>query len=202
MTAAKTNKSDLGVRVASAVVMVAVAGTALWLGGWTWLIFVSVVASACLGEFSRLIWRATKSPVKRLFGALGAVAYVGWAGYALAVMRHQWLDDQGGMLGFVSVLAVLGVVIFTDVGAFAAGRSIGGPKIAPQISPSKTWAGLIGGMAAASIWSVVALQIWESFAKYQTDIGRFHLIGVPILVPIIGAMLALLAQLGDFFKAG
>ena len=201
MTEATHRKSDLGVRVLSAVVMIAVAGTALWLGGSAWLVFVLVVAAICLGEFSKLIWLATVSPLKRSLGAVGAFIYVGWAGYVLAAMRHEWLHDDSGMMGLVSVLAVLGVVIFTDVGAYAAGRSIGGPKIAPKISPSKTWAGLFGGMVAASLWSVVALQLWEVVAKYETGIGSSQLIGVPVAIPLIGAMFAVLAQLGDFFQS-
>ena len=201
MTEPAPHKSDLGVRVASAVVMIAVAGTALWLGDWWWLLFVWIVAVVCLGEFFRLIWRATASPMKRLLGAVGAFVYVGWAGYVLALMRHQYLDNSSGIMGFVSVLAVLGVVIFTDVGAYVAGRSIGGPKIAPKISPSKTWAGLIGGMAAASMWSVFALQLWEVVVNYEAGIGSYQVIDVPIMVPFIGAMFAVLAQLGDFFQS-
>ena len=42
-------------------------------------------------------------------------------------------------------------VIATDTGAYFTGRTFGGPKIAPSISPSKTWAGLLGGMAGAAL---------------------------------------------------
>ena len=48
------------------------------------------------------------------------------------------------------------VIVATDIGAYAAGRSIGGPKLAPRISPNKTWAGLIGGAAAAAVVGMIA----------------------------------------------
>ncbi|WP_408606101.1 phosphatidate cytidylyltransferase [Elstera litoralis] len=48
------------------------------------------------------------------------------------------------------VLWLMGVVWATDTGAYFVGRMIGGPRLAPTISPNKTWAGLIGGMAAAA----------------------------------------------------
>ena len=59
--------------------------------------------------------------------------------------------------------------MFTDTGAYFAGRAIGGPKIAPRISPSKTWAGLAGGMAASAAWVFVwvfaidAQLLWPRF---------------------------------------
>ncbi len=46
---------------------------------------------------------------------------------------------------------LLAVIWATDIGAYAFGRAIGGPKLAPRFSPAKTWAGLFGGMASAAL---------------------------------------------------
>ena len=90
------------------------------------------------------------------------------------------------------VLGVLGVVIATDTGAYFSGRSIGGPKIAPSISPSKTWAGLFGGMVAAGL---------VSLGFFSSNVGEraFSLMGVGAVA--VGAGLAILAQCGDFFES-
>src|SRR3546814_11070959 len=52
-------------------------------------------------------------------------------------------------LGMTAALWVFGMVWATDIGAYFAGRAFGGARLAPPITPSKTWPGLIGGMVAA-----------------------------------------------------
>ncbi len=52
-------------------------------------------------------------------------------------------------LGLETIIWLFAVVWATDIGAYFAGRGIGGPKLAPRISPKKTWAGLGGGVVAA-----------------------------------------------------
>ncbi|MGI9412966.1 MAG: phosphatidate cytidylyltransferase, partial [Hyphomicrobiales bacterium] len=57
----------------------------------------------------------------------------------------------GGDMGFACVLWLLMVVWVTDTAAFFTGRSLGGPKLAPAVSPNKTWSGACGGVLAAAI---------------------------------------------------
>ncbi len=109
--------------------------------------------------------------------ALG-IAYVGLAAIALLYLRDQ---PRGVLLA----LWTLAIVWATDIGAYFAGRAIGGPKLAPAISPAKTWAGLIGGMVAAG--AVGAL------------IGAAgHL---PVATWWLGAPLAVVAQAGDLAES-
>ncbi len=81
--------------------------------------------------------------------ALG-VPYVGVAGVALI-----WLREDG-QAGRASVLFLILLVWASDVGAYAAGRLVGGPRLAPEISPSKTWSGALGGLAAAALVGAAA----------------------------------------------
>jgi phosphatidate cytidylyltransferase len=74
-----------------------------------------------------------------------AILYLGLPCVALV-----WLRNDPGF-GFEIVLWVFAIVWSSDIGAFAAGKTIGGPKLIPKISPNKTWAGLFGGLTAAAI---------------------------------------------------
>ena len=173
-------KSDLPVRFASAVVMLAVAGTALWLGGVWFDLFALLVAVLCVSEFGRLVMLAFESMAARLISLVLGGVYVGTAAYALA------------SLPIAVVVGILAVVIATDVGAYFSGRSIGGPKIAPKISPSKTWAGLGGGMLAAGFVSA-------GFFAWNSDDGSLRT--MMFIAFAIGALLAVVAQSGDFFES-
>ncbi|HEX4848687.1 MAG TPA: phosphatidate cytidylyltransferase, partial [Novosphingobium sp.] len=104
-------------------------------------------------------------------------------------------------------------VIGTDVGAYFTGRTLGGPKIAPAISPSKTWSGLIGGMLGAALGIYLAMRI--AFTAPFIDAMNAAMSGEPdavTLVPggegpslvgvlVAGAVLAVVAQAGDFFES-
>ncbi|MDX3910819.1 MAG: phosphatidate cytidylyltransferase [Sphingobium sp.] len=109
--------------------------------------------------------------------ALG-IAYVGVPVLALLFLRAQ---PQGLLLAFWA----LGLVWATDIGAYFAGRSIGGPKLAPSISPSKTWAGLGGGVLAA-----LAFGFTLHFAA-----------GLPLRLAAACGILAVAAQGGDLFES-
>lgn len=182
--------SDLPVRLASAVVMLAVAIGALIAGGEVFDAFVGIVAFIALVEFVLLVIGATQKIAYRLAAIAAGVVYFGLAGGVLV-----------GAGDFLIVL-IVGVTVFTDTFAYFLGRTIGGPKIAPAISPSKTWAGLVGGMIGAALWVV----LWVVSIDGGIVGPRFEL-GPPLsaenvgAAALLGAGLAVLAQAGDFFES-
>ncbi|MBP6111197.1 MAG: phosphatidate cytidylyltransferase, partial [Sphingobium sp.] len=100
-------------------------------------------------------------------------------------------------------LAIL-VVIATDTGAYFAGRRFGGAKIAPAISPSKTWAGLYGGMVYAMLVMLAAVVKSKSalMAGPNPILQVFHDYPLTLaMMMLAGAALAVLAQTGDFFES-
>lgn len=183
--------SDLPRRLVSAAALLAIAGTALAIGGAVLAGFLALVAVLALGEAARLVLRATRNPYYRAAGMLVAALYIGLAAVLLARMPP-----------FVLLVAVV-TVIATDTGAYFVGRTIGGPRIAPRISPSKTWAGLAGGMVAAGLWlALVAAVIGSALASFSGGMGGpgIGLSGVA-LAAAAGAALAVAAQAGDFLES-
>ena len=185
MTKPAPRKSDLGVRVVSAVVMVAVSGAALWLGNWYWSAFVAAVALGVFIEWSRLTMAFARSILAKLLWHFAGLIYIGIAATVVVVLR--W-DAYG--LGPLAVILVL--VVAVDVGAYLVGRTVGGPKIAPKISPSKTWAGLMGGILGAGF--VMGGTIYL-LAEPPLSFSTFMWAGV------VAASAAVIAQSGDFFES-
>ncbi len=109
------------------------------------------------------------------------VLYAGMPCLALLWMRGA--DERG----LAIVLWVFAVVWATDSAAFLVGRAIDGPKLAPRISPGKTWAGLVGGAAAAALVSGVV-----GWLSHTTS---------PTLLAALGAGLAVVEQCGDLIES-
>lgn len=106
------------------------------------------------------------------------IAYVALPALALLFLR-------GEERGLLLALWTLATVWMTDIGAYFAGRSIGGPKLAPAVSPNKTWAGLIGGVIAALL---LGLALW----RYT---------GLPLQLALASPILAVIAQIGDLYES-
>lgn len=176
--------ADLPVRTASAVVMLVVAGAAAWLGGPVWGAFVALVALGVFIEWWGLAKAIAPGTGARFGWFVAGVIYIGVAA-AMLFMLRQLVP----LVGSTPLVLLLGGVIATDIGAYFAGRTIGGPKIAPGISPSKTWAGLGGGMVAATALTFGAFAVTDGLTA-----GPFEKIG-------IGCGMAIIAQVGDFFES-
>lgn len=166
-------KSDLWVRVGSAIVMFGIAGAALWFGGFAFGLLLLVGGALVVVE-----WLALVRAMPLGGGARSALTVLGPLAI-LGAMAGLWFIREN--LGMTAALWVFGMVWATDIGAYFAGRAFGGARLAPSISPSKTWSGLVGGMVAALIVG-------------STLADRGGIVGLPLW---IGLVMGLLAQLGD-----
>jgi phosphatidate cytidylyltransferase len=109
------------------------------------------------------------------------ICYVGFPALAFTLLRN----DPG--FGFAAILWIFLIVWAADSLAYFAGRTIGGPKLAPMISPKKTWAGLGGAVAGSTLVSSI-------FAY------TFHLNGI-LALAILAGCLAVVEQAGDLFES-
>lgn len=165
-------------RVLSALVLAPLVLGAVAMGGALFYTMVVLLAVLMMREWDHLVHNRLESA-----WGIGGVIYVTMTCMSLILLREESL---GGNLPLL--LLLLATVWATDIGAYFAGRQIGGPKLAPRLSPGKTWAGLFGGMLSAAAVAG-ALSIFFSFPAHALQ-------GV-----LIGCVIAVVGQIGDLFES-
>lgn len=210
--------SDLPKRAAVGLALVGLALAALWAGGYGFWLVVTVMALLMIGEWAGLAQASERRRLSQYvltvplailcpaaagagFFALGLVfaafffvaivtrnaklaagqIYVGLPVLALLLLRDH-------PQGFAATLWTMAIVWVCDSGAYFAGRAIGGPKLAPGISPNKTWAGFIGGLVASFVFSAVYVDYNQGVA-----IGWWLVVVSPIV--------AFASQVGDLYES-
>jgi phosphatidate cytidylyltransferase len=153
--------------------MVVIALFAAVQGGYMLAVLAAAAATAVFYEWTRL----TKG--------WGIAWYLGGAVYALVAALSLLLVRERAGQGLDLLLWVFIVVWSTDIGAYVAGRAIGGPKLAPSISPGKTWAGFYGGVAAATLLGGG----WALFTDLST------------VVLLLAPLFSVASQGGDLFES-
>jgi phosphatidate cytidylyltransferase len=157
---------------------------------WGWFAVAVIAGNTIFGEpsldlplLSGFTLTAALFPVLRgrNWWLVGGIVYAGLSGISLAAIRGDELT------GFVAILFIFAVVWSTDILAYFVGRAIGGPKLAPAISPGKTWSGAVGGAVAALIGGGVV-----AFAYH----GR-----ISLLVLGLALVLSVFSQIGDLFES-
>ncbi|MGN7291310.1 phosphatidate cytidylyltransferase [Rhizobium sp. SAFR-030] len=155
-----------------------------------WLAIVAIALNLAFGDeglgvplvggftLTALVWLA----VRRSTGWLpGGILYSGLSGVSLAAIRAA---DQPGLLAMLFVFAV---VWATDILAYFVGRALRGPKLAPRISPGKTWSGAIGGTVSGIVAGSAV-----SFAFFPS---------LSLRTVIIAFLLSVSSQIGDLFES-
>jgi phosphatidate cytidylyltransferase len=133
-----------------------------------------VVAMGALGAASLTL-------AERRTWVAGALPYSGALAMGPIILRSD------GEQGFLAVLFLFAIVWTTDIGAYFAGRALGGPKLMPGVSPNKTWAGAIGGLLASVLAALVV-------AKMAALTSLFAL-------AMLAVVLSVSAQAGDLFES-
>lgn len=165
--------NDLLIRSVAGFVLILLAIGTAFLGGYAFAVFVALASVMIFYEWRRLVagWGFGWKAAGFVYALLPALALL-------------WIRDRAPH-GLELLLWIFIVTWTTDIGAYFAGRAIGGPKLAPRISPNKTVAGLIGGMVSAAL----AGYAWTELTSLSATLFW--------LAPV----LALAAQAGDLFES-
>ena len=212
--------ADLGPRLLSAAVLVALTASTLYIGGVVFAVVVGAVFALAYREWETMVTRAPLTPVGMVLiglvalsgliypfvGPLGTIGVIGVAAIVAVAMRGEaapWrvlglviygaiiiaaLAMRGDTMAGVWAGVYLGTVVWmTDSAAFFTGRQIGGEKLAPDISPSKTWSGAAGGLA---LGTGAGLVVWVLVTDSPWWIGL-----------LLAATISVLGQLGDLSES-
>jgi len=168
---------DLGVRLASAMILTPISLFAIWRGGLVWALLLTLMVIVMAAEWVGLCRsRNSAYPFKRAGLLLVGLFYIGPAFFCLILLRQ-------GSAGLRNILYLAIVVWAGDIGAYLVGRLVGGPRLAPRISPGKTWSGAIGGTLAAILGGAAA--------------GFEH----PLRAAALALALSVIAQAGDLLES-
>jgi phosphatidate cytidylyltransferase len=212
--------TDLGPRVLSAIVLIAVISTGLYFGGYIWAALAAVVFGITYREWEQMVTLKPLAPLGIVligFLAVAALAFPAFgplgtiAAMAVACIVSLFGDRPviiwriGGLIYFAAVIiAVLGmrgtgqagivagwylgiVIALNDTGAYFVGRVVGGPKLAPTISPAKTVSGAVGGWL---IGTAAGTLYWMIFTPSPWWLGL-----------LFSALLGLAGQVGDLSES-
>lgn len=216
----RRNWADVGPRLASAAVLIAVTATALYLGSYFFSGVVGAVYAGAYREWETMISRAPLTvpgmalmglvglsglvfPLLGIAGLVGAIviacvvaAFMGrelltWRIVGLVLFGLLILSAvlmRGNSMAGIWAGIFLGTVVWmTDSAAFFTGRQIGGEKLVPSISPSKTWSGALGGLA---LGAGAGLLVWVVLTDSPWWIGL-----------LISLSISILGQLGDLCES-
>ncbi len=151
----------------------------IWFGGVFFLAGVGVAFYLSVFEWYKMAKQSDEENRDFLVGAIYIV---------LAFVSFIYIRLNFGEAGAHLVLALILSVWACDVGAYFSGKLIGGAKLAPKISPNKTWAGLIGGVTCSAV----------AFGLYVSATFSIQFLVIPIwLACVFGAGIGLVGQAGD-----
>jgi phosphatidate cytidylyltransferase len=178
------------------------AAIAIW---WEWVGLVEpsgrnvmLATGVCALILQGVLFEAGQWSITLMIVALGVLAGLVIAGrqaalvagglvYASALLMATITLRADAKYGFAALVLLYAIVWGTDIGGFFAGRAIGGAKLAPAISPKKTWSGAIGGTIAGVAAAIAVAEIFS--------------IRNPVMIGLVALVLSIASQSGDLFES-
>lgn len=184
-----------------------------WRGKWAiaygGMVLMSLVAWQCFASPQQvrvllwlvaLLWLlAVPMILRRGVMPFGPMLQWGWKILGLLVLPAAWLGVMAARdQGVTYLLSVLLLVWGADIGAYFAGKALGRRKLAPQISPGKSWEGAVGGWLLVLCIAILVTNFFSSKPTFYTHLTEHYGVGIG------GVWLTLLVGMsivGDLFES-
>ena len=157
--------------------------------GWILYGILGAIGGFFLVEILR--FNEAERIVERVAFQSFAVVYFGGLLGFLAVIR-DWHDNNWGL---IAVISVISVVKLSDAGAYFVGRAVGRHKMAPKLSPGKTWEGAAGALVVGSLGGWVSLEILQAIVNGPTGAIAIH------ECLLYGLVLSVAGMIGDLVES-
>lgn len=174
-------RTSLQKRFVSALVLGPFALFVVWNGGWFFTLLLLMITGLALYEWVLL---ALKTPRPILSLVLG-IFYILLSFWCCYLIRMD--------LGWFKALLFLLMIWASDIGAYFSGKIIGGPKMATQVSPKKTWAGYVGALVFPALAGIIAMWGYEVFVVDGFSITWFFV----AFWFVCGVLIGIVGQSGD-----
>ena len=169
-------KKELKKRIITSIILVALVLNCLFISNVSWLFLLIIVSLICWFEFINLVKKIWKKEIKKILPIVLSFFFLSLFLYSAYILKIQESERL--------VLFILGVCIFSDIGGYVVGKSVGGKKLT-KISPNKTISGTIGSF----LFSLFPAG-WMIFNKYAVWGDEERLIFYSLII-------SLACQLGD-----
>ncbi len=178
--------SSLKTRIKGALIFGVLVLGALYFGGIPFILLMGVATAIGVYEWGKMVLTDKKYRIPlMLFG----ICYIG---ISTGLMIWLRIDSAYRLYNMLTLLLIVWV---SDISAYFSGRAIGGPKLAPKISPKKTWAGFVGSSVGSGIVAA-GLACPDTLTKFHVEtIGHMS----PLQYAAMGFVLAMFGQAGDLF---
>lgn len=174
------NIQSLQKRTLSAVIMIPLVLLAVYWGNWLFYLMVFGLTVLSLYEWNMM---AAKTEKRARYAALGALYIFTGFVFCIMVREHE---------GLGAAVVFLLMIWAADIGAYFPGKTIGGPKMSPKISPNKTWAGLAGACVFGGLVGFLYL-LGAGLLSVESHFEVPSLIGIFVT----GMLMGLFGQGGD-----
>ena len=182
--------SNLVKRTLSALILAPLVIGITYIGGMYFFVLVAILFFAMLYEWIMLTAKFKQAFLWWVFGFF----YIGGACFVMLFLERLRIDFMGFENIPLHLYTLTFLVWVNDIFSYIFGKSVGGPKLIPSISPGKTWSGTLGGITACVGVFFIMNYIHGFNVKTQTDQIFYAALALHIIVPII-------ALTGDLFES-